>query len=397
MLFIFCQNAFIKVTLHGNTSNKMAIGSWIELYAGSKHLTHYTFCGENYLGQNSQHHIFGLGQITLVDSIVVTFPSGIVDKYTNVAVNQSYDFTESDQLANQILYDGFLSFCEGDSVVLDAGNYDSFLWSNGANTRYITVTQSGYYWVDVVSTLGMILYSDTLYIEVVDEPQISIDAQSLSCYGINDGSIILDIVNQTNDYTVTWNLGLQGDTLYNLAEGNYTYEYNDIFGCYHTDSIYILSPYAMVVISQVTGYSTSGMGSIYSIINGGTPPYEIYLDSILQGILIDSLLPGFYYYQVIDANGCIFSNTIQIVDYTVTETVSILKSSISFENPMIGNTLTLNCSENIIQVIVYNALGAVIPTIFENNILKIEGNYSGIFYLKVKLKDQEKNFKIMKL
>ena len=391
------NNNFIKITLRGSISNKMAIGSWIYVYLGNKKYTHYTFCGENYLGQSTQHHSFGLGQNNVVDSVVIQFPSGIIDRYYNLAVNQSYTFVESLNLSTQIVYAGNLSVCEGDSIVLDAGNYTSFLWSNGANTRYLTVYQSGSYWVDVTSSLGTMLYSDTLQIEFVNLPQISIDAQNISCNGLADGSIILDIVNQTNDYTVNWNLGLQGDTLNNLAAGNYTYEYNDIYGCYFTDSITILSPYVLNVISQVIPYSSISYGSIQSIINGGTPPYEVYLDSILQGLMIDSLLPGFYFYEVYDANGCMYSNTIEIVDYTTVSLNATLNGILKFQNPIYESKLHIEGVENMTEIALYNSMGQLIPSTFENNNLHFEAAYTGLLYLKIVENGKEQHFKILKL
>ncbi len=391
------NNNFIKITLHGNLSNKMAIGSWVYVYAGNKKYTHYTLCGENYMGQSSQHHNFGLGTNTVVDSVVINFPSGITDRYYNLAVNQHYTFTESDNNSTQITYAGSLSFCEGDSLILDAGNYDSFLWSTGASTRFLTVYQSGTYWVDVISSLGTLLHSDTLVIEVVNAPQISINAENISCAGQNNGSIILEIVNQTNDYTIFWNQGMQGDSLYNLSAGNYTYEYNDIYGCYYTDSITILSPYALLVISQVTPYSASGMGEIYSIVNGGTPPYEIYLDSLLQGIVIDSLVPGFYYYQVFDANGCSYSNTIEIVDYTAVGLASEKNATYQFENPMYGNIIHLYNASSIDEISVYNTLGQLLPSHLENNILFINDDYKGVIFLKIISHHKSYHFKVIKL
>jgi hypothetical protein len=391
------NNSYIKITLTGSISNKMAIGSWIYVYTGGRKFSHYTFCGENYLGQNSQHHIFGLDQYLTVDSVVINFPSGIIDRYYNLAINQSYTFVESSLSATQINYTGALTFCDGDSIVLDAGNYSSFLWNTGANTRYLTVHQSGNYWVDVTTSLGTMLFSDTLLIEVVNSPQISINAQNISCDGLSDGSIILDIVNQTNDFTVTWNLGLQGDTINNLAAGNYTYEYNDIYGCYYTDSINILSPYAMFVFYQITPYSAIGMGEISSIINGGTPPYEIYLDSVLQGILIDSLLPGYYYYQVFDASGCSYSNTLEIVDYTAVGISSESSALFKFKNPMVDNQLQIFTLEKITKIDIYNTIGQLIPSKFENNVLQLEEDYHGVIFLKIIANERENNFKLVKL
>lgn len=389
-------NNYIKITLHGNTSNRMAIGSWIDIYFGSKHLTHYTLCGENYMGQNSQHQIFGLGQASLVDSIVIHFPSGVVDKYYQLAVNQSYDFTESDLDIINISYSSPLIFCSGDSVLLDAGNFDSFLWSTGANSRYLTVYQSGYYWVDVISSLGMLLHSDTLYIEVIPQPQISIYAEDISCSGMNDGSIYLDIVNQTNNYSITWNMGLMGDTILNLGAGDYAFNYSDEFGCTYTDSISIQSPYPMVVYTQVIGYSSSGPGSISVIVNGGTAPYEILLDGILQGNYIDSLLPGNYFFEAIDAQGCIFTSNIEIIDYTVTGGLMVGEDFCYIENPFKGYQVPLFCKNKIDEIGVFDILGNTLPFYTEHDKFFIKSEYKGLILLKIRIGDSVRFYKLVK-
>ena len=76
-------NNFIKISLKGSISNRMAIGSWIYVYAGGICYSYYTMCGENFLDQNSQHHhhLFGLAQHQIVDSVVIEFLSGNIDKY----------------------------------------------------------------------------------------------------------------------------------------------------------------------------------------------------------------------------------------------------------------------------------------------------------------------------
>ena len=390
------EGNFIKLTLHGTISNKMAIGSWIAIYAGGKCYSHYTMCGENYLGQNSQHLIFGLGQANIIESIIVKYTSGIIDKYYNINVNQAYHFYEGEIYQNQISYSSALSFCSGDSVILNAGIFDSYLWSNGSTEQFLTVTQSGTYWVDVTETSGFVTSSDTLFINVADAPQISINAENTSCSDAADGSIILDIVNQSNNYTVQWNQGLQGDTLLNLLPGSYTYEYSDNYGCEYVDSISIYSPYALNVLSQISPYSELNFGSINSIINGGTIPYNIFLNGNLESSLIDSLLPGIYLYEVVDANGCIYSSNIEIINETIIGIEDENNFSISFQNPMIGNTLLVSSKVKISEIRVYNTLGQEMPSSFENNILHLSEEVTGIIYLRIISENRERNFKVFK-
>jgi Ig-like domain CHU_C associated/Lamin Tail Domain/GEVED domain/Secretion system C-terminal sorting domain len=53
-----------------------------------------------------------------------------------------------------IIASGPLSFCEGDSVRLTVGGTGTILWSNGASTPSITVSQSGTYSVTVTNATG---------------------------------------------------------------------------------------------------------------------------------------------------------------------------------------------------------------------------------------------------
>ena len=73
-------NHWIQVKLEGVMSNRDGIGAWIEVYTGGQKQVRYTHCGIGFLGQNSDTETFGLGQWTAVDSIVVRWPSGHVDR-----------------------------------------------------------------------------------------------------------------------------------------------------------------------------------------------------------------------------------------------------------------------------------------------------------------------------
>jgi hypothetical protein len=311
-------------------------------------------------------------------------------------VNQVYHFYEGESYQNQINYNSALSFCNGDSVVLDGGNYESYLWSNGSTQQNLTVTQSGLYWVDVTDSTGYLIPSDSLFIDVSNTPQISINAENISCAGLADGSIILDIVNQTNNYTIQWNQGLQGDSLINLLPGSYSYEYNDIYGCEVIDSINIFSPYSLNVTSQINPFTQFNFGSINSIINGGTAPYSIYLDGNLESNLIDSLIPGNYLYEVIDANGCTYSINIEIIDETITGIKNSNSFNILIQNPFTGNEIPIACSDKISSAVVYNTLGQIIPSLLENNVLYLSENCNGIIHLIICTEKGEKHFTLLK-
>jgi len=87
---------WLKVNLQGTISNKMGIGSWIEVSAGGQIQYHYTLCGEGYLGQNSGSEFFGLGTNQTIDYVKVQWLSGTVDYLDDIDVNQAIYITEGD-------------------------------------------------------------------------------------------------------------------------------------------------------------------------------------------------------------------------------------------------------------------------------------------------------------
>jgi hypothetical protein len=92
------------------------------------------------------------------------------------------------------------SLCEPNGqVILDAGNYASFLWSTGATTQQITVNTIGSYSVDVVDASGC-QGSSNLAFEVFD--------------AVNT-SIILGPTNPTQFQTVTYYVNPSAGSTYN--------------------------------------------------------------------------------------------------------------------------------------------------------------------------------------
>ena len=88
------DNNWLKVKLQGVQSNRMGVGSLIEISSGGEIQYNYTLCGEGYLGQNSAFEFFGLGNNTIVDYVKVTWLSGSIDYLENVSINQELTIVE---------------------------------------------------------------------------------------------------------------------------------------------------------------------------------------------------------------------------------------------------------------------------------------------------------------
>ncbi|MBC8257259.1 MAG: VCBS repeat-containing protein [Candidatus Marinimicrobia bacterium] len=81
-------NNWIKVKLEGVESNRNGIGSRIEVSnLGVTHIQD-VICGESYSSQSSLTLSFGLRHSSVIESIIIKWPSGTVDELTNVQPNQ---------------------------------------------------------------------------------------------------------------------------------------------------------------------------------------------------------------------------------------------------------------------------------------------------------------------
>ena len=84
------------------------------------------------------------------------------------------------------------------------------------------------------------------------------------------------------------------------------------------DSIYVTEPpipelQGLVIDSISCAGEEDGIFSITGI-NGGTAPFEVYLNGDLSAELITGLAPGNYLLEIIDANGCEIDSLIQLDD-----------------------------------------------------------------------------------
>lgn len=93
------SNNWLKVTLEGDTSNRMGIGSKIEISINGSKQYRYTLCGEGYISQNSGVEFFGIGNATTIDYVKVTWLSGVEDIINNVSANQTIHIVESSTLS----------------------------------------------------------------------------------------------------------------------------------------------------------------------------------------------------------------------------------------------------------------------------------------------------------
>ena len=82
------KNNWISIKLIGTTSNKSAIGARIKIVTKTKKQICEVNAQSGFGGQNSLWNHFGLGAYSLVDSIIINWPSGIQQVVTKLSVNK---------------------------------------------------------------------------------------------------------------------------------------------------------------------------------------------------------------------------------------------------------------------------------------------------------------------
>jgi len=229
---------YIKVSVEGTISNKDGIGTWIDVYANDLTQTHYTRCGEGFMTQDSQRHIFGLGENTMVDSIKVSWLSGIVETYYNLPAGQTHHFVEGMSVGVNLGVEGNnIDLCEGQSAVLDAGNHLSYLWSTGEETQTITVSEPGEYFVQVTNMFGLNLTSETITITDVSLPDYTIIGTNPFCFGEENGLLEID-TDSWSDMTVLLNGQPMTEQIANVSFGENTIQISNDF-CAKTELLVI--------------------------------------------------------------------------------------------------------------------------------------------------------------
>jgi hypothetical protein len=148
----------------------------------------------------------------------------------------------------------------------------------------------------------------------------------VSCFGLCDGTINLNIISGTAPINVLWSNGSVGGELSNACAGIYTATVTDANGCSFVVMDTIFEPTAITNAPDIQNVSCAGdlSGWIFNNPQGGTAPYTFTWSHDL--FLTDSsaiyLLAGDYTSTITDFNGCEFSETITIeepdsLDYSV--------------------------------------------------------------------------------
>ena len=233
----------------------------------------------------------------------------------------------------------------GDSVVVDAGNFSSYLWNTGDSTQSIVVDAAGLYSVFVTDSNGCSAYSDTLSVDVLNSFNDTISAAI--CYG---DSFILgsQVLSDSGMYTEKFTSVLNCDSFVTFQ-----------LTVYQSAISAALSGPDSVFVNDTALYTISDGDSLIWNVTGGQVINGIGTDTL--SIVWDSLAGlGSVYVEVYDSFGC-FVDTFEIRVFIQDIATRISENSnLNFKlypNPA-KSTITVELDYNKVQSLnIYDMLG----------------------------------------
>lgn len=209
-------NNWIKIGLEGTVSNREGIGSVIEIWRSGTKFIRTTHCGVSYQSQNSFVETIGVGQSTVIDSIIIKWPNGIVDVYRDVLVNQKLNALEGETLLqpnpvtfsdvssqmkvnhsyNIDFFAGGVSFADANGDGLDDITFSSAMGENIQHLRNKTTTFKNIVNKMGISELGIskaVIWAD--YDNDRDKDLFVVNLGSVSRLYRNDRGIFTDVTN----------------------------------------------------------------------------------------------------------------------------------------------------------------------------------------------------------
>ncbi len=214
------------------------------------------------------------------------------------------------------------AICPGEYTTLTASGGTSYVWSTGNQTSSISVSPA------TTTTYTVSVYAGTCYstasIEIIVHipPTISVTAQSVNCFGGNDGSASVTVTSGNPPYTYTWSNGQSDSQITNITAGNYSVTVTDGNGCSVTSQTTVNQPSALSATQNIVNVSCYGSnnGSASVSPTGGTAPYSYLWSNGATTQTISNLSAGSYSVTITDANNCTFS----LSDITISQPASPL-------------------------------------------------------------------------
>ncbi|MEY4330008.1 MAG: hypothetical protein RL609_756 [Bacteroidota bacterium] len=394
---------FIKFRLEGHLSNRNGIGTHYTFWVNNRRHYGYTQAGENYLAQNAQNKIIGIGEYDHIDSLILQWPSSVIDRYFDLPADQLYIFEEMQNPQWWSIDDTVL--CENtDTLWIEKLPLLNATWWDGTTDSTHSITAPGTYTFTLsapfgqsknftivihgelenissqitqnncaLDSLGSILFWNNQSNEILFQAEHLPDG--IYPISINQGDCATDTVIQI-EHLNPWHWNLE-DTLWQcegaffncpninldstltlisiatISENSYLTTWQNNAGCIQDTTIVVYVPQAPTVSTDIQSLNMAWECTLN--IDGNDSPYVLAgLDWNEHSITLTQ--PGSYPFQIIDRWGCGYNDTLYIETPTEYSEIHSSQDLWIFDPPyLFGKTQN--------PITVYNVLGQSIPAV----------------------------------
>ncbi len=194
-----------------------------------------------------------------------------------------------------------------------------------ASTEDISGLVSGAYTV-VVTDANACEDSLLVGISEVGAPTLTLDSQTdLLCFGECTGDATVSAAGGTALYTFTWSNGDSGTFADSLCLGPYSVTVVDAATCMAVTSVTIIEPVELTATHTSTDETCfgacDGTATITALGGTGALSYDIGMGVQATGDF-SGLCASVYSYTITDVNGCEFIDTLTILPYNMTDTIT---------------------------------------------------------------------------
>ncbi len=256
-------------------------------------------------------------QDSMVTSLAVGTYTVIVSDLNNCLDYDTITLTEPAQLQSSVV--GTDLDCNGDNsgsaaVTATGGNSPyTYAWSSGGTNATETGLAAGTYMVTITDDSNCTVVAETIIDEPISLVANVVDQEDVRCEGDETGMISVEAFGGTPSYTYNWSDGSTDSTIENVANGSYTVTITDANGCTEvlTTVIDAVNPLPTVDLGPD---QTLGAGTVLTLDAGSFVNYmwNNDMDHIWQ--TFSWVIEGdtTFVVEVVDANGCTNTDTINI-------------------------------------------------------------------------------------
>ena len=235
----------------------------------------------------------------------------IIEDQNNCIYDTTFIINEPDALLSNPIIVNVSCFGYSDGIVNlniqgGIGPYTT-TWNNSlSNSNQIDSLSSGSYIYSVLDANNCNII-DSVFVPEPSQLQTQDSITNVYCSGDSTGSIQIQVIGGTPQYTFQWSNSSITEDLYNLSAGIYSVDITDQNGCGLTKSFTIDEPLFPIILSanltSVECYGTN-TGSIDLTISGGSSPYQTQWNSADTTQDIYNLNTGTYSVTIVDNNQC---------------------------------------------------------------------------------------------